>query len=161
MTCDVAKPFQCPVSHRKSLELPWYTTALLTVFSRHVLWVLWCSYVQCSSPTFRTKSCHEWDDCKAVLRFSVASISSSEYIVYGGEAGRSHSTKVGQGSMFLEAGEVLVVQKPPLEQGTSLAQCVHFRKITHNAVCCWHTDSSAGHLPHLLGNVKEPLQRHC
>ena len=104
---------------------------------------------------------HEWDDCKAIPSFSGARISSSEYLVRSGEAGRSRSTEVGQGSISLEAGELPVAQKAPLEQGTSPAQHVHFRKLRCNAVCCRHTDSSAGHLPHLLGNVKPALWRHC
>lgn len=112
-----------------SLQALWCTTALLTLFKGHVLWDVWCSLVLIvfSAPAIPSgqNPSHEWDDCGAIPGFSRGRILFSEYIVHGGEAGMSHSTEVGQGSISLEAGELPVAQKAPLEQGTSQAQFVH------------------------------------
>lgn len=78
---------------------------------------VWCSSFSMLQPypvhefPFHGKS----HDCKAIPSFSGARISSSAYVARGGEAGRSHRPEVVQGSISLEAGELPVTEKVPLE----------------------------------------------
>lgn len=51
----MATPLQYPVSRRKSLETLWYTIALLTLFSRHMLWDVWCSSCSTLQPYLQDK----------------------------------------------------------------------------------------------------------
>lgn len=153
----MATPLPYPVSRRKSLEALWHTTAWLTLFSRHVLWDVWCSSCSVLQPYL---SISEMIGKLSLVSLEPGSCPQNILSMVGNQVGPT--AEVGQGSISLEAGELLVAQKASLEQGTSLAQHIRFRKMRRNVVYCWHADSSAdGHLPHLLGNVKPALCRHC
>jgi len=104
----VAVPLQYPVSHGRSLEALWYPGALLTLCSRHVLWDAWCSSCSVLQPYLQ--------DQILSMNETIAKLS----LVPPGSCPRNVSStvgkqaEVGQGSVCLEAGELLVAQKAPV-----------------------------------------------
>lgn len=136
-----------------------YTAVLLTLINRHLLWDVWCSST-CSMlrHSFRTifllwmklLQSYPWFlwSQDLILRMYCPQWGSSRF----------HSAEVGQDpSSWKQVNSW--GPRGVLQTSASLTRCIHFGRTRHNAVCCQHTVSSAGHLPHVLGNVKPVLWR--